>query len=279
MPRAKNLIVGGGPAGLVLAHALARRDTVDITVVDRELDPFESPRTTDRSYTIDIAGQGLKAVRCLDAEARFEERLIRFRGVEVHRPIKRVSPWEEPGWTGARSDILQTLLLDLQEKHPGAVRFRWHTSVEEVDVETGEVVIGGEAERFVLIVGCDGAGSVTRNTMGRVEGFTTERSELPNYCMMVELCRATDALDREYLHLMNGHPFIVAGAVNGRDKCRPADEPHRQGVRGQARGSHRRGVLPAPAGQVGHRTADPGGDHGAAQPGGPFKHGSGDWGA
>jgi len=54
------LIVGGGPAGLTLAYALANRPAIDVTLAEHEPDPFTAPTTTDRSYTIDITGHGLK---------------------------------------------------------------------------------------------------------------------------------------------------------------------------------------------------------------------------
>ncbi len=221
MTRPRVLILGAGPAGLVLAHALARRDTLDVTVVERDPNPFEHPATTDRSYTIDITGHGLKAVRYLDCARRFDERLIAFKGIQAHRPIRRTVPWAEPGWTGSRGDILKTLLLDLEERYPGRITFRWGTTVEAVDVVSGEVVIEGAREVYDLIVGCDGAGSLTRRAMEALPGFTTERASLPNYCMMVALDRDTASLDPEHLHLMNAHPFTVAGAVNGRDKHDP----------------------------------------------------------
>jgi 2-polyprenyl-6-methoxyphenol hydroxylase-like FAD-dependent oxidoreductase len=236
MTRPRVIIIGGGPAGLVLAHAFAKRDSFDLTVVDRELNPFESPTTTDRSYTIDITGHGLRAVRYLDAVERFDQQLIRFKGIQAHRPIRRTIPWTELGWTGSRGDILRTLMGDLEAKWPGRVRFQWNAKVDRIDIEAGEVVIDGNTEQFDFIFGCDGAGSITREAMEAVPGFTTEKASLPNYCMMVALDQNTASMDPEYLHVMNAHPFTVAGAVNGRDKSEPKwfcmvgfNHPHRFG--------------------------------------------------
>jgi 2-polyprenyl-6-methoxyphenol hydroxylase-like FAD-dependent oxidoreductase len=56
-------IVGGGPAALVLAIALARRG-IGTTLFERDVHPDVAPRfNPDRSYTIDISGHGLKALR------------------------------------------------------------------------------------------------------------------------------------------------------------------------------------------------------------------------
>jgi len=66
-------IVGGGPSGLVLAIALARRG-IPTTVFERDAHPEIAPRfNPDRSYTIDISGHGLKALRHIDACAQFDE--------------------------------------------------------------------------------------------------------------------------------------------------------------------------------------------------------------
>lgn len=64
--------VGGGPAALVAAIALARRG-VRTTVFVRDAHPEVAPRfNPDRSYTIDISGHGLKALRHIDACAYFD---------------------------------------------------------------------------------------------------------------------------------------------------------------------------------------------------------------
>lgn len=64
MERTANIaFVGGGPASLVAATALARRG-VRTTVFERDEHPEVAPRfNPDRSYTIDISGHGYRALR------------------------------------------------------------------------------------------------------------------------------------------------------------------------------------------------------------------------
>jgi 2-polyprenyl-6-methoxyphenol hydroxylase-like FAD-dependent oxidoreductase len=88
-------IVGGGPAGLVLA--MARRG-VPTTVFERDAHPDVAPRfNPDRSYTIDISGHGLRALRHIDACSYFDARLIPFKGLKI--PGGRTEEWTLPGWT------------------------------------------------------------------------------------------------------------------------------------------------------------------------------------
>jgi 2-polyprenyl-6-methoxyphenol hydroxylase-like FAD-dependent oxidoreductase len=76
-------------------------------------------------------------------------------------------------------------------------------------------------QTFDLIVGCDGAGSHTRQALEALPDFAVERFTLPNYCTMIRLDQNTERLDPEHLQVKNGYPFIVAGAVNGKDKNDP----------------------------------------------------------
>ena len=92
---ARIAIVGGGPAGLVAALALARRG-IRTVVFERDSHPEVAPRfNPDRSYTIDITGHGLKALRSVDATSYFDARMLPFKGIQYHGRV--VQDWPEPG--------------------------------------------------------------------------------------------------------------------------------------------------------------------------------------
>ena len=112
---AKIALIGGGPAALVAAIALARRG-IRTSVFERDPHPEKAPRfNPDRSYTIDISGHGLKAIRHIDASRSFDERMIAFKGLKI--PGGRTEEWTLPGWTGSRGDILRALMAVLEGKY------------------------------------------------------------------------------------------------------------------------------------------------------------------
>ncbi len=217
----KIAIVGAGPSGLVLAIALARRG-IAITIFERDQHPEVAPRfNPDRSYTIDISGHGLKALRHIDACAYFDERMIQFKGLKIPGGI--TEEWTLPGWTGSRGDILRALLALVEARHRDLIKISFETRVTKVDVKTGTLTYASASgsqpeatQQFDFIVGGDGAGSVVRRAMvEQIAGFTTETRSFPNYCTMIELDRVGDQLDRNYLHGLSIRPFCVAGAIKG----------------------------------------------------------------
>ena len=211
-------IVGGGPAGLVTAVALARRG-FRTSVFERDQHPRLAARfNPERSYTIDITGHGLRALRHIEATPYFDARMLRFKGIQQQGRV--VDQWSEPGWTGSRGDILRALMDLIGDHYAESVDLRFETGVTDVDLHTGTVVCetaqGTSTRRFDLVVGADGACSVVRQAMQeQVPGFVVHTTSIPTYVTMIELSRVGDRLDKHYLQALSVHHFNVAGAVNG----------------------------------------------------------------
>jgi kynurenine 3-monooxygenase len=219
--------VGGGPAALVAAIALARRG-IRTMVFERDAHPELAPRfNPDRSYTIDISGHGLRALRHIEATSYFDDRLIQFKGIKTLD--RGTVEWTLPGWTGSRGDILRALMALVEEKYEELVRFEFDCRVNAVDVHAGTLTYtsrsgAADTKQFDLIIGADGAGSVVRNAMlEQIAGFTVQKKSFPNYCTMIELDRVGNQLDKNFLHGLSIHPFCVAGAIkaeHGSDTAR-----------------------------------------------------------
>jgi kynurenine 3-monooxygenase len=212
-------IVGGGPAGLVLAIALARRG-IATKIFERDIHPEVAPRfNPDRSYTIDISGHGLKALRHIEACEEFDQRMIPFKGLVT--PQGEKLPWDLPGWTVSRGDILRSLTAVAESRYAHLIDLRYESNCLGADLDKGKLTIQSgtgtrTSDRFDLIVASDGAGSVIRGTMvDAVPGFGIAHKSLPNYCTMIELDRVDGRLDRRYLYGLSVAPFCVAGAIMG----------------------------------------------------------------
>lgn len=202
-----------------MAIALARRG-LSSTVFERDAHPEVAPRfNPERSYTIDITGHGARALHHIEATARFEEKLIPFKGVKV---LDRITEEQsELGWTGSRGDILRALMSLIEERYQQWVRCEFNTKIQAIDVHQGKVWSTASddqdlTQQFDLIIGGDGAGSVVRKAMAeQVGGFEVKQDSFPNYATMLELDRVGDALDPSYLYILSAYPPCVAGAING----------------------------------------------------------------
>ncbi|MEH2184213.1 FAD-dependent oxidoreductase [Nostoc sp.] len=216
---AKIAFVGGGPAALTAAIALARRG-IRTTFFERDAHPEVAPRfNPERSYAIDITGHGLKALRHIDACPYFDQRMLQFKGIKLGR---EAGEWNLPGWIGSRGDIVRTLIALVEEQYSEWISCEFECRVTSVDVLTGSLTYesqskGALTEQFDFIIGSDGTGSAVRKAMlEQIPEFTAKTQSFPIYCTMLELDRKLDQWDKNYLYDLSVMPvFSFAGAITG----------------------------------------------------------------
>ncbi|PYI09956.1 FAD-dependent monooxygenase [Aspergillus sclerotiicarbonarius CBS 121057] len=192
LPSDTVLIVGGGPVGLVLATTLAHHGVKSV-LIERNL-------TTTRWPKMDLTiARSMEIFRCLGIANG-----LRQRGVPSHFPFtclfssglhadRPITSWTLPSvdefaaqiaatndgtmplepWQRVSQEVFEAWLKELGEENPMIdVRFGWKaTTARELD-DSAEVQItdartGAEKTiRSRYAVGCDGANSVLRNSLG-----------------------------------------------------------------------------------------------------------------
>ncbi len=204
------LIIGCGPSGLLLAILLAEHHEVLMVEKEATVESFDP----NKSYTIDITGKGMLALNSVSGLLdTFREKLLAFRGIRVL--FRKDEPFDDvlgPGVTGSRGEICALLLEEAKKSKRVSILFS--TTADVVDAEAGIVRINssGSEESFDLVVGADGAGSRTRETLGIKMSSSGQH---PNFSTMVQMNRNLDQLDPSFLHVLGLPPvFLVAGAID-----------------------------------------------------------------
>lgn len=192
LPSESVLIVGGGPVGLILAMTLAHHGVRSV-LLERNLTTTRWPKmdlTTARSMEI------FRALGIADG--------LRQRGVPSHYPFtclfssglnseEAITSWELPSvdeyrsqitsrndgtmplepWQRVSQEVFEAWLKDLGDQNPMInLRFGWTaSSAKELDGGAEVVVVDTStgAEKVIrskYAVGCDGANSVLRKSLG-----------------------------------------------------------------------------------------------------------------
>ena len=227
----KIAIIGAGPAGLTCGLALARRG-IDITIAERGDNHLEAATyNPNRSYTIDITGHGKKAADHVGATKRFDQELIRFRGIKYALPAwtnrapnkTMTEAYLGQGWTGSRGDICRALQTELNQVKLRNTRLLFSTEAHLTDASKGILFLESSdnkishEETFDMIIGCDGGGSATRSSLQQLDpSFSVSSMDLGNHSIMLHLDQHLDELNPEYLYVHAVRPVAaITGAVNG----------------------------------------------------------------
>lgn len=180
------IVVGAGPTGLALACGL-----LSSGVAVRVVDQADGPATTSRALGLQPRGaEVLDRIGALDG---LPERAIGIRRVVIHSDGGRVAELDvgrvtrlvrRPGLLVSQAEVEAGLRRRLAEL---GGRVEWGTRAEGVRPD-GALRLGGAPARADWVVGCDGAHSAVRKSVGigfpgapLVEGFALAdvRAELP----------------------------------------------------------------------------------------------------
>ena len=215
-------IVGGGPAGSLLAILLARHG-LEAVVVERGPRFSHTAPRAGRSINLALAGRGIAALRRAGIEAEVAKLLIPMRGRMVHDfdGQQRFLPYgqraAEEIYSVSRA-TLNTRLYELAVERYG-VEYRFHTECVGVEPDGTPIVESAAGRRRLeadIVLAADGAGSEVRRALA-ANGAITAREELLDhgYKELTLAARGGEfALEPNALHIWPRGGFMLIALPN-----------------------------------------------------------------
>ena len=202
----KVVIIGAGPAGLLLAHALLRRGNYQVAVYERRTDPRSTQLATNRTFPLSLQERGRNALRLIPGlEAAIAAESVFCNGTIVYRNKgnARQIPRKHPILTIDRNRLVSILLQQLMEQHsPEQVSVHFGCTCTQVDgagqtvtleTESGEVF----TVAYDVLVGADGARSPVREYLIQNAGLQCDQHYISDAYKSVFLQRRNANLELE----------------------------------------------------------------------------------
>jgi kynurenine 3-monooxygenase len=180
---ARIAIVGGGPAGSLLAILLAKRGFEPLVI---ERGPrFTATSGGGRSINLALATRGIDALRRAGVDDQVRGLMIPMRGRMVHglegeqRFLAYGQRAAEEIYSVSRAALNALLYRLAAERH--GVEYRFNTRCVDVDAATGDPIVEAAGKRttldFDVVFAADGAGSEVRRSLTEA-GAIRAREEL-----------------------------------------------------------------------------------------------------
>jgi len=233
--RTKNkviVIVGAGPAGLLLAHYLLRRPGYDIVIIEGRPDPRilvneeeeekKEVAAARRTFPISICPRGKSALSGIPGLlGTMENRGVFLVGICLHNgndaTKKRVINKDPPMFAMDRNDIVMTLLteLDKVEKAPDTtITFHFEAFLQEVDTVIQQIVVTPTATSisgsttscisFDYLIAADGSRSKIRQHLVQTGRLHCDQKVCPDDYRTIFLTRTSQdhsiKLDSDKMH-------------------------------------------------------------------------------
>lgn len=202
----KVVIIGAGPAGLLLAHCLLRRGKYRVELYERRSDPRLVDASQDRTFPISLQERGRKAIREV---AGLEEALasasVFCNGTKFYRKRGKARKiGRVVGILTIDRNRLVTILLEHLTKiyTSEQVVVKFGCQCVQVNRRAKTVTLKPEqGEAFTLaydrLVAADGARSHVRDYLAQDAGLQCDRSYVPDAYKSVFLTRLNPALGLE----------------------------------------------------------------------------------
>jgi kynurenine 3-monooxygenase len=180
-------IVGAGLAGALLANLLGEAG-YEIEVFEHRPDPRTKGFIGGRSINLALSARGIHGLKRAGLAERVLADAIPMPGRMIHAPSGHVTfqPYSKNPADAINSvsrGALNIALLDGADRYDN-VKYRFEHRCVDVDLERPSVTAvrgaGGRAVEFDvdLVIGCDGAFSVVRGAMQRLDRFDYSQSYL-----------------------------------------------------------------------------------------------------
>lgn len=216
-------IVGAGPAGCLLGIMLARRG-VEVHLHERRGDPRSTPAEAGRSINLALAARGLRALAAAGVLPRIEPLCVRMRGRLIHETGReeQFSAYgqreHEVIWSVSRAALTAALTEAARELPALQLHFGHHCIGYEGQGRVRLRDASGQEHELHAdrVIGADGAGSVLRHALARLEGFSVTESRLPHDYkeLLVPLQGGQPALSMDGLHIWPRGGYMLIALPN-----------------------------------------------------------------
>lgn len=185
----KIVIVGAGPAGVLLAHYLLRRNNCRVEIYERRSDPTLSDYGSDRTFPISLFPRGRLALQKIEGlDEKVSDRGSFCQGSLMYRGKgkTRLIPRKEPLLTIDRNELVAALLDVLRGKYESD-RCTIHFNCQYIGLDTTENIVrfqDKEEKSFNInydrLIGADGARSAIRQHLQEQGKLNCQQEYVPD---------------------------------------------------------------------------------------------------
>jgi kynurenine 3-monooxygenase len=202
----KVVIIGAGPAGLLLAHYLLRRDKYRVELYEQRPDPRLLDISQDRTFPISLQERGRKALRQISGlEEAIAANSVFCTGTKLHLQNRkpREIPRAVPILTIDRNRLMLILLQHLTQTYTSdQLTLKFSCQCVELDRQAKTVTIQPQQDEvftrsYDCLVAADGARSLIRDHLVQDRDLQCEQNYTPDAYKSVFISRSNSTLELE----------------------------------------------------------------------------------